>query len=105
MRNITVFSFIGIITLTTLAGCKVETSTEKIPEAEGKGKTAINLRLETMSKDEIKNAADKTIDSAAQFVEKARDAATSATHNAKTLTNSVTTITQTIQAIKEQVGQ
>lgn len=105
MRTVSLYTVLAILTLGALSGCKVETSTEKIPEAEGKGKTAINLRLETMSKDEIKNAADKTIDSAAQFVDKAREAATTATESARNISNTVTTLTHTLKTIKEQVGK
>src|SRR5690606_29032750 len=83
-----------------LSGCRVETKSEELPEAEGSGKKAINIRLEAMSKDEIKNAASKAIDKTADLATKARDAATSAVQNAERLGDAVSTISETLQDLR-----
>ena len=100
---------IKLISLATLAvvalalsACRVETKTEEVPEAEGSGKKAINIRLEPMSKDEIKAAANKAIDTTAEVATTARDAATSAVKNAERLGSAVTTLTETINTIRQQ---
>lgn len=48
-----------------LCSCKVETSTEKIPNAEGASKNAVNIRVQPMSRSEIKDVTDKAIDKTA----------------------------------------
>lgn len=51
-----------------LCSCKVETSTEKIPNAEGAAKNAVNIRVQPMSRSEIKDVTDKAIDKTADVV-------------------------------------
>ena len=84
----------------TLCGCRVETNSETIPEAEGSGKKAINIRVEPMSRDEIKDAANTAIDKGAEAASMARDAATSAVQNAEKLGQSMTTLTNTVNNIR-----
>lgn len=83
-----------------LPGCRVETNSEELPEAEGSGKKAINIRVEPMSKDEIKNAANKAIDTTADLATKAKDAATSAVNNADRLNDAVSTLSTTFNNIR-----
>jgi hypothetical protein len=66
-----------------LCACKVETSTEKIPNAEGGGKNAVNIRVAPMSRSEIKDATDRAIDKTADAASELKDAATTLGANAK----------------------
>ena len=86
--------------IVVLAGCRVETRSEELPEAEGSGKKAINIRVEPMSKDEIKDAANKAIDKTADLATKARDAATSAVHKAESLGDAVSTLSETLNDLR-----
>lgn len=79
-----------------LCACRVETKTEPIPEAEGSGKKAITLRMEPMSREEIKSATDSAIDKTAEAATKFREAATTAVENLQTVGKNVTTFTDTM---------
>jgi len=83
-----------------LCACRVETSSEEIPEAEGSGKKAINIRVEPMSTDEMKDAANTAIDKGAAAAAVARDAATSAVQNAEKIGQTITTLTDTVNSIR-----
>lgn len=83
-----------------LGGCRVEAEKETIPEAEGTGKSALNIRVETMSKEEIKNAANKAIDKTAAMATHVKDAASTAVHNAEVLGQAVTTIGKTMSQLR-----
>lgn len=88
--------------LMALAGCRVETHTETVPEAEGSGKKAINIRLEPMSRDEIKDVADRAIDKTAEAATTARAAATTAVQNAERIGQIVTTLSDTMININRE---
>jgi len=60
-----------------LIGCKVQTNTETVPEAEGNGKRAVNIRVEPMNREEIKDATGKVIDATAETAGEVKDAVTS----------------------------
>jgi hypothetical protein len=77
-----------------LVSCKVETSTEKIPEAEGRGKNAVNIRVEPMTRGEIKDAASAAIDKTADVAGHVQDAASSITANARDLAHNASTVTR-----------
>ena len=77
-----------------LSACKVETSTEKIPAAEGSGKNAVNIRVEPMNREEIKEAAGKVIDKTADVAGEVKDAATTLNQNMRDARLKVTTETQ-----------
>jgi hypothetical protein len=79
-----------------LAGCRVDTNTESVPEAEGSGKKAINIRVEPMSRDEIKSAASDAIDRGAEAATQIRNAATTAVENLQTVGKAVTTFSDTM---------
>jgi hypothetical protein len=89
----------------SLCGCRVETNTESVPEAEGSGKKAINIRVEPMSRDEIKDATNKAIDKTAEVASKSRDMATSAVRNAESFGKAVTTLTDTMVNINTPAEQ
>jgi hypothetical protein len=78
----------------SLVSCKVETSTEKIPEAEGRGKNAVNIRVEPMTRGEIKDAAGKVIDKTADVANNVQDAASSISTNARDLAHNASTVTR-----------
>jgi hypothetical protein len=67
----------------SLCSCKVETSTEKIPNAEGSGKNAVNIRVAPMSRSEIKDVTERAIDKTADAAGELKDAATTLGANAK----------------------
>ncbi len=69
-----------------LSACKVQTETETVPEAEGNGKRALNIRVEPMNREEMKDAAGKVIDGTAQAAGEVKDAATSLAADTRNLT-------------------
>lgn len=79
-----------------VGGCRVETHTESVPEAEGSGKKAINIRVEPMSREEIKDVADRAIDRTAEAATTARAAATTAVQSAERIGQMVTTLSDTM---------
>lgn len=79
-----------------LAGCRVETKSEPIPEAEGSGKNALTIRVEPLSREEMKSAADSAIDKTADAAVQLRSAATTAVENLQTVGRTVTTLTDTM---------
>jgi hypothetical protein len=83
-----------------LCACRVETKSEDIPEAEGSGKKAINIRVEPMSRQEIKDAANTAIDRGAQAATMVRNAATTAVQNAEKIGQNVTTLTDSLNKIR-----
>ncbi len=80
--------------LLSLCACRVETNTESVPEAEGSGKKAINIRVEPLSRQEIKDVTNTTIDRASDAASVVREAASSAVDNAQRVGKSVTTLTE-----------
>lgn len=86
----------------TLCACHVETKTEPVPEAEGSGKKAINIRVEPMSRDEIKSAADKAIDQSAEAATKLRNAATTAVENMQKAGQAVESLKNTFESFQNQ---
>lgn len=78
----------------SLCACRVETKTESVPEAEGSGKKAINIRVEPLSREELKTVTDDTIDRASDAASVVREAATSAVGNAQRVGKAVTTLTE-----------
>lgn len=100
MLNKTYTFMLLAVVACSLSACRVETNSEELPEAEGSGKKAINIRVEPMSKDEIKNAANKAIDTTADLATKAKDAATSAVNNADRLNDAVSTLSTTFNNIR-----
>ena len=95
-------AFFATMAMLTLSACKVETKTESVPEAEGSGKKAINIRVEPMSRDEMKSAASNVIDKTAEVATSAREAATSAVQNAEHIGQAVTTLSDTMINIRRQ---
>jgi len=93
-------SLLFAVACLSLCACRVETSSEEIPEAEGSGKKAINIRVEPMSTDEMKDAANTAIDKGAAAATVARDAATSAVQNAEKIGQTITTLTDTVNSIR-----
>jgi len=96
MMKKTVTGLVCASVLISVAGCRVETKTEQVPEAEGSGKKAINIRVEPMSREEIKTATDNAIDKTAEAATKIKSAATTAVGNLETLGNQVRSVTDTI---------
>ena len=92
-------TLLAAASLLALCACRVETKSEEIPETEGSGKKAINIRVEPMSRQEIKDATNQAIDKTAEAATVARSAATSAVENAEKLGHAVTTLTNTVQDI------
>lgn len=69
--------FIIALSLTGLfSACKIQAEKETIPEAEGNGKTAVNIRVEPMNREEIKDATGRVIDRTAEAADEVKDAAT-----------------------------
>ena len=79
-----------------ISACKVETSTEKIPNAEGNGKNAVNIRVAPMSRDEIKDATGKVIDKTADVAAELKDAGTSISTNVRDLSHNANTATNRV---------
>ena len=95
MNRLIAYTTLAVFSL-TLCACRVETQTESVPEAEGSGKKAINIRVEPMSKEEIKEATNTAIDKTAEAASKAREAATTAVQQAERIGKTVTTLTDTM---------
>lgn len=97
------FQFLTIVVLgLALTGCRVETNTEPVPEAEGSGKNAINIRVEPLSREEIKSATDDAIDRTATAATHLRTAATTAVENLQQVGRTVTTLTDTMINVNRQ---
>jgi hypothetical protein len=98
MKNNFPIQILTIAALATIAitGCKVKTSTEAVPEAEGSGKKAINIRVEPMTRQEMKKAADTAIDKTAEAAGELKQAATTAAGNLKVMATNITTMTSTM---------
>lgn len=94
MKNHLLKSVVFASVLISLCGCRVETNTESVPEAEGSGKKAVNIRVEPMSRDEIKTVTDTTIDRASEAASAVREAATTVVGNAQRAGKAVTTLTE-----------
>jgi hypothetical protein len=90
------------MTALVLCGCRVDTKTESVPEAEGSGKKAINIRVEPMTRDEMKAAASDAIDKTADAATQLRSAATTAVENLQTVGKTVTTLSDTMININRQ---
>lgn len=97
MMKIKLICFLCAVVALGLCGCRVETNSEPVPEAEGSGKKAINIRVEPMSRDEIKSAADRAIDETAEAAGKLRNAATTAAQNLESVGRTVTTLSNTLR--------
>jgi hypothetical protein len=95
MNRLISYTTVAAISL-ALCACRVETDTESVPEAEGTGKKAINIRVEPMSREEIKDATNTAIDKTAEAASKAREAATTAVQQAERIGKAVTTLTDTM---------
>lgn len=88
--------FLVAVAALGLSGCRVETKSDPIPEAEGSGKNALTIRVEPLSRDEMKSAADEAIDKTADAAVQLRNAATTAVENLQTVGRTVTTFTDTM---------
>lgn len=96
MKNrLSAYTTLAVLSL-SLCACRVETQTESVPEAEGSGKKAINIRVEPMSREEIKEATNTAIDKTAEAASRARDVATTAVQQAERIGKAVTTLTDTM---------
>jgi hypothetical protein len=96
IKSSLLFLAIATVGLSITSGCKVKTSTESVPEAEGSGKKAINIRVEPMSRDEVKKAADTAIDKTAEAAGQLKQAATTAAGDLKVMATNLTTMTNTM---------
>ena len=98
--NIKALILLASIATLALTGCRVDTKTEPVPEAEGSGKNAINIRVEPLSRDEIKSAASDAIDKTADAATHIRSAATTAVENLQNVGKAVTTLSDTMVNIR-----
>lgn len=83
-----------------LAACRVETKTEPIPEAEGSGKKSLTIRMEPMSRDEIKSATNEAIDKTAEAAGQLRSAATTAAENLQHVGQNIGTMSEHLRAMR-----
>lgn len=83
-----------------LTACRVETKSEPIPEAEGSGKKSLTIRMEPMSRDEIKSATNDAIDKTAEAATQLRSAATTAAGNLQHVSQNIGTMSQTLRDLR-----
>lgn len=96
INNNSLLAISATILALSVCGCRVETNTEPVPEAEGSGKKAVNIRVEPMSREEIKDATNRAIDTTAEVASRTRDLASTAAENAERLGRNITTLTDTM---------
>lgn len=77
-RKLTKSFLLALGASTLIAGCKVEANRETVPEAEGSGNNAVNIRVQPMDRQELREAAGRAVDGVADVAEGVRDVATSA---------------------------